>query len=292
MKIIKPLSNDNTITTTIYFPTTYGNTRFLSMEQVKEELNSNADAKGLYAQCSIYGVECPRLGAGAFDMLFEAVAEHCSDAILCLGRIYEYGVSYLKKDIETARHLYCYAYDMHNIDALHSLGFLLFQQGDTEVGLAMIKQSAELGSKGARFHLNLIGDRINDVEDIDFYDIPKEKFEYDKSIAEKGITQYGVDLSDKRAIKDALIEVLMDIGMKTYADVMNEFRRRYLRNRSAEVFKDVNFRDIFNEMINDKEIESSEVKSYGVTEDTLYILRASGNIKTTYIEFDDLDLDD
>ena len=214
------------------FPTTYGKTRFTSMDDViAQAMQDQPDALGLYAQCRLYGVGVEKWGIEAIDDMFTSAKAGCSDAILYIGRLYEQGMDFIPKDLEQAICLYKYAYSLENADALHNLGFVIFSTVPNKkaIGLAMMKLSAQFGSKGAQFHLKLLGNRIEGVEEISFYDIPKSEFEFDKNAAIDSITLYQVDLENVSEIKSALLDVLVELGAGTFSEAVTAFRMKYLR---------------------------------------------------------------
>lgn len=273
------------------FPTTYGNTRFTSMEEVKEQKDHNPDAMGLFAQCSIFGVGTEKRGEAALDGLFEAANKGCTDAILMIARLYEYGMTFIRRDVSQALNLYKYAYSLENIDALHSLGYMLFRFYDKQViGVSMMRKSAELGSRGARFQLQLLEDEITEIEELEFEDIPKKEFACDRQRAKKSLELYGVDLSSKAAIKSAMMKVMDDMKRETFSVIMNEFRYRYLRGRDMEYFSDIDFRKILESLVQDGAVEANDVKDYGVIEKTIYNSKTSTQkIKVTEMSGDEFD---
>lgn len=289
--IISPVDKVSEINATICFPVTYGKTRFDSFDVLKQKYNNKeADAIGFFAQCSLYGLECDKLGEEAFDGLFASANSDCADAILFLGRVYEYGMGYLKQDLDAAENLFKYAYSLHNIDALHSLGFLLFEKGKKEIGLSMMSESAELGSRGAKFHLGIMADRIKDVKAMDFYDIQKSEFDYDVDAVKKALTQYYIDLSNEGDIKKAIVEALYEKGLGTYYEIMNIFRAKYLRNRELDCFRSIDFKKLFDQIVKENDdVEMVETSDYAVIDDILYKHLKSGNIKSTVLELDDDD---
>lgn len=277
------------------FPILYGKTTFTSIENVKEFAEQHqADALGLYAQCRIYGVCVPKAGDTAIDDLFESAKNGCSDAILYLGRLYEQGTGFIPKDLQQAICLYKYAYSLENVDALHSLGFVLFTTVPEKkaMGLAMMKLSATLGSNGAKFHLGLLEDRTNGVEELSFYDIPMSEFDFDKSAALESVTLYKVDLSDFESIKNGLLDVLVELGMGTFSEAVTAFRMKYLRGREYDYFKDVPFEEAFDALKEDRQIEKVDVSTrnnvngIGAVEDTAY--RARFAVDSKHLHKNDL----
>lgn len=261
------------------FPAIYGKTRFLNMEQVKKmSKERHPDAVGMYAQCRLYGVGVEKYGDSVMEDLFYSAKQGCSDAILYIGRLYEQGAGFIAKDKEIALNLYKYAYSMENADALHSLGFVLLSTkfDKKKIGLAMMRQSEMLGSKGAQFHLELIKNQIKDIEEISFYDIPQSEFDFDKIAAIQAITLYDIDLQDFDAIKDGLLDVLVELGAGTYSEVVTAFRIKYLRGREFTHFRNVPFEKLFNELKESKQIDKANVSAlinpdgHGVADDTLY----------------------
>ena len=275
----------------VIFPITYGRTRFESMNDVLKKMKSNYDALGLYSQCALVGAGVEKCGDEAIDGLFESACAGCSDAILFIGRLYEKGASFIRKDGYQAVNLYKYSYSLQNIDALHSLGFALFNiYGEKEIGISMMKKSAELGSRGAKFHLDLIKDEIKDVSDLDFYDIPDIDFKFDLELAKQSIQLYDVNLYDEDELKEALLDTMNGMKPNTYSVIMNEFRKQHLRGRDLINFTDVDFRGAFTELVEDGLVEAGGVSDYGLTEDTIYISRNSTQkIKTTILKGDDWD---
>lgn len=286
------------------FPTTYGKTRFVNVDDVKQKAaQRQPDAVGLLAQCHLYGVGVSKRGA-AIDDLFESAKAGCSDAILYLGRLYEQGFGFIPKDLEQAICLYKYAYSLENTDALHNLGFVLFSTVPNKkaIGLAMMKLSAQFGSKGAQFHLNLLGDRVAGIEEMSFYDIPKSEFKFDKKAAMDSVTLYSVDIKSVSEIKSALLDVLIELGAATFSEAVTAFRMKFLRGREYELFKDVPFEAAFEELKVEKQIEKVDMSTltnpegYGATEDTLYRAKfatQSKNLVTNDLNamFADLGLD-
>lgn len=269
----------NTVMFQMSFPTIYGKTRFLSMDDLKEQAQlRRPDAIGLYAQCRMYGVGVDKCGEAAIDDIFKAAKAGCSDAVLYLGRLYEQGAGFIPRDLEQAICLYKYAYSLKNVDALHNLGFVLFSNFPSKkaIGLAMMKLSADFGSKGAQFHLTLLADRIADVEEISFYDIPEKEFKFDKKAAIDSVTLYKVDLEDLNEIKTGLLDVLVELGAGTFSEAVTAFRVKYLRCRQYEVFEGVPFEKAFEELKIEKQIEKVDMSTlanpdgYGIAEDTLY----------------------
>ncbi len=275
----------------VLFPITYGNTRFADMDEVISQKNTNPDALGFYAQCSIFGAGTAKKGSDYLDGLFTAANAKCSDAILFLGRMYEYGITFIRRDINKAVNLYRYAYSLENIDALHSLGYILYNSFDKKsIGLSMMKKSADLGSRGARFHLNLLSSQIADIEICDFEKIPQSEFAFSKSDALKSISLYDVDLTNPEEIKTAVLDIMNNMKPQTFSVIMNEFRKKHLRGRDLRHFKNVDFRGIFDSLVADGTIEAGDVKDFGITENTLYISRQSTKkIKKIVIDDDDWD---
>ena len=287
------------------FPTTYGKTRFVSMDDVKQKAaQRQPDAVGLLAQCHLYGVGVSKWGDAAIDDLFESAKAGCSDAILYLGRLYEQGAGFIPKDLEQAVCLYKYAYSLENADALHNLGFVLFSTVPNKkaIGLAMMKLSAQFGSKGAQFHLSLLGDRVTGVEEMSFYDIPKSEFKFDKNAAMDSVTLYSVDIKSVSKIKNALLDVLVELGAATFSEAVTAFRIKFLRGREYELFTDVPFEEAFEELKFEKQIEKVDMSTltnpegYGAAEDTLYRAKfatQSKNLVTNDLNamFADLGLD-
>lgn len=287
------------------FPTTYGKTRFVSMDDVKQRASQRQpDAVGLYGQCRMYGVAVDRDYEAGLDNVFESAKAGCSDAILYLGRLYEQGAGFIPKDLEQAICLYKYAYSLENADALHNLGFVLFSTVPNKkaIGLAMMKLSAQFGSKGAQFHLNLLGDRLAGVEEMSFYDIPKSEFAFDKKAAKDAVTLYQVNLESINDIKNGLLDVLVELGAGTFSETVTAFRFKFLRGREYELFEDVPFEDAFEELKSEKQIEKVDVSTltnadgHGAAEDTLYRAKfatQSKNLVTTDLNtmFADLGLD-
>lgn len=276
----------------VLFPTTYGNTRFTSMDDVESQKDSNPDALGFYSQCSIFGAGTSKKGNNALEGLFSAANEKCSDAILFLGRMYEYGMTFIRQDEKQALNLYKYAYSLENIDALHSLGYILYNFFDKKsIGLSIMKKSAELGSRGARFHLNLLSSQIEGIEICRFEDIPEAEFAFSKPEALRSISLYDVDLSNPTAIKSALLNIMNNMKPQTFSVIMNEFRMKHLRGRELFHFENVDFRGIFDSLVSDGVIEAGGVGDFGVTENTLYISRESTQkMKTTILDGDDWDI--
>lgn len=278
--------------TNVLFPTTYGKTRFENMNEVRNQVKTNPDALGLFSQCSIYGAGVKKRGSDALDGIFEAANKDCSDAVLCLGRIYEYGLDFIRRDAEMALELYKYAYSLKNIDALHSLGYAYYRFFDKkEIGISMMKKSADLGSRGARFHLDLLKDKIADIEVKKFDDIPSDCFKFDEQKVNEGITLYNIDLEDEEAISKALLEIMNGMPPQTFSVIMNEFRFKYLRGRDIAVFSNIDFRGAFDLLVEEGEIETAGISNFGITEDTLYIARQSrGKMKTIVLDDEDWDL--
>lgn len=275
----------------ILFPTTYGETRFTSMEDVISQKDSNPDALGFFSQCSIFGAGTSKKGNSSLEGLFSAANAKCSDAILFLGRMYEYGMTFIRQDVKQALNLYKYAYSLENIDALHSLGYILYNSFDKKsVGLSMMKKSAELGSRGAKFHLNLLASQIGDIEICRFEEIPESEFAFSEHEALRSISLYDVDLTNPTAIKSALLNIMNNMKPQTFSVIMNEFRMKHLRGRELFHFEDVDFRGIFDSLVSDGVIEAGGVGDFGVTESTLYISRESTQkMKTTILDGDDWD---
>lgn len=287
------------------FPTTYGKTRFASMDEViKLAKKRQSDAIGLFAQCRIYGVGTEKTGDVALDDIFASASAGCSDAILYLGRLYEEGMSFISKDLDQAICLYKYAYSLKNADALHSLGFVLFSRFPEKkaIGLSMMRLSAKFGSKGAQFHLSLIEDRTAGVENISFYDIPESEFEFDKKAAIDSITLYKVDINNIEEIKNGLLDVLVELGAGTFSEVVTEFRIKNLRSREFEYFQDVPFEKAFEMLKEEKLIETVDMSTlsnpggYGAAEDTLYRAKFTTQSKNLITHdmnamFDELGLD-
>lgn len=275
----------------VLFPTTYGNTRFVSMDDVESQKDSNPDALGFFSQCSIFGAGTSKKGNSSLEGLFSAANAKCSDAILFLGRMYEYGMTFIRRDVKQALNLYKYAYSLENIDALHSLGYILYNSFDKKsVGLSMMKKSAELGSRGAKFHLNLLASQINDIEICRFEEIPASEFAFSEHEALRSISLYDVDLTNPTAIKSALLNIMNNMKPQTFSVIMNEFRMKHLRGRELFHFEDVDFRGIFDSLVSDGVIEAGGVGDFGVTESTLYISRESTQkMKTTILDGDDWD---
>ena len=276
----------------ILFPTTYGNTRFMSMEDVESQKDSNHDALGFFSQCSIFGAGTSKKGNSSLEGLFSAANAKCSDAVLFLGRMYEYGMTFIRQDVKQALNLYKYAYSLENIDALHSLGYILYNSFDKKsIGLSMMKKSAELGSRGARFHLNLLASQIAEAEICRFEQIPESEFAFSEHEALRSISLYDVDLTNPTAIKSALLNIMNNMKPQTFSVIMNEFRMKHLRGRELFHFEDVDFRGIFDSLVSDGVIEAGGVGDFGVTENTLYISRESTQkMKTTILDGDDWDI--
>ena len=276
----------------VLFPTTYGNTRFTSMDDVESQKDSNPDALGFFSQCSIFGAGTSKKGNSSLEGLFSAANVKCSDAILFLGRMYEYGMTFIRQDAKQALNLYKYAYSLENIDALHSLGYILYNAFDKKsIGLSMIKKSAELGSRGAKFHLNLLASQIDDIEICRFEEIPQTEFAFSEHEALRSISLYDVDLENPTAIKSALLNIMNNMKPQTFSVIMNEFRMKHLRGRELFHFEDVDFRGIFDSLVSDGVIEAGGVGDFGVTENTLYISRESTQkMKTTILDGDDWDI--
>jgi TPR repeat protein len=276
----------------VLFPTTYGNTRFISMDDVKSQTDSNPDALGFFSQCSIFGAGTSKKGNNALEGLFSAANAKCSDAILFLGRMYEYGMTFIRQDVKQALNLYKYAYSLENIDALHSLGYILYNSFDKKsIGLSMMKKSAELGSRGAKFHLNLLDSQIADIEICRFEEILESEFAFSEHEALRSISLYDVDLTNPTAIKSALLNIMNNMKPQTFSVIMNEFRMKHLRGRELFHFEDVDFRCIFDSLVSDGVIEAGGVGDFGVTENTLYISRESTQkMKTTILDGDDWDI--
>lgn len=276
----------------VLFPTTYGNTRFISMDDVESQKDSNPDALGFFSQCSIFGAGTSKKGNSSLEGLFSAANAKCSDAILFLGRMYEYGMTFIRQDVKQALNLYKYAYSLENIDALHSLGYILYNAFDKKsIGLSMMKKSAELGSRGAKFHLNLLASQIDDIEICKFEEIPEAEFAFSEHEALRSISLYDVDLENPTAIKSALLNIMNNMKPQTFSVIMNEFRMKHLRGRELFHFEDVDFRGIFDSLVSDGVIEAGGVGDFGVTENTLYISRESTQkMKTTILDGDDWDI--
>lgn len=288
----KSSSKKKDTTFDVLFPTTYGNTRFTSMDDVESQKDSNPDALGFFSQCSIFGAGTSKKGNNSLEGLFSAANAKCSDAILFLGRMYEYGMTFIRQDVKQALNLYKYAYSLENIDALHSLGYILYNSFDKKsIGLSMMKKSAELGSRGAKFHLGLLASQIDDVEICSFEEIPESEFAFSEHEALRSISLYDVDLSNPTAIKSALLNIMNNMKPQTFSVIMNEFRMKHLRGRELFHFEDVDFRGIFDSLVSDGVIEAGGVGDFGITENTLYISRESTQkMKTTILDGDDWDI--
>lgn len=287
-----PSKTKENFTFDVLFPTTYGNTRFASMEEVESQIDSNPDALGFFSQCSIFGAGTSKKGNNALEGLFSAANANCSDAVLFLGRMYEYGMTFIRQDVKQALNLYKYAYSLENIDALHSLGYILYNSFDKKsIGLSMMKKSAELGSRGAKFHLNLLAPQITDIEICRFEEIPESEFAFSEHEALRSISLYDVDLTNPTAIKSALLNIMNNMKPQTFSVIMNEFRMKHLRGRELFHFEDVDFRGIFDSLVSDGVIEAGGVSDFGITESTLYISRESTQkMKTTILDGDDWDI--
>lgn len=275
----------------LVYPATYGTSTFNSFDEIIDNIDVNPDALGLYSQCSIFGLGVVKRGTLGFDGLFEAANAGSTDAVLGLGRLYEIGYDFIARDTDAALQLYKYAYSLKNIDALHSLGFILFTTfNKKEIGLAMMKKAAELGSKDASNQLEFIKDDVDNIKSIPFDCIAKSEFEYDEFVVADSLRLYNINLQDKQAVKDAMIDVMSNMKPDTYSAIMNQFRVKYLRRRKLMHFmRAVNFLAIFEELVKDGLVTAEKVNDYGVVENTLYILKNSAQkMKSTTLDWDDL----
>lgn len=270
------------------FPCVFGNTTFESVENIEEKHSKKSDNEALLALCGLYGIDEKTGGDRNIDTIFVAAKSGNSDAVLALGRMYHEGTSFVSKDIETAAELFKYAYSLGNIEALYSLGFLQYCEFDNpEMGISMMQRAASLGSNGAKFHLRILNDEIGRYKPVEFEKIDDKEFSYKKSIVSRGVTLYSINFNSKKAIKKALVEILTELGMKTYSDILHEFRARYLRGKSTFDFDQAKIKAAFQELVEEGTFETANLQDYGVIEDTLYIVRASENIVTHELDWDD-----
>lgn len=279
---------------TILFPVKYGESIFDSADGIIDQINSNPDALGFFSQCTIFGACFLKRGTLGIDGLFDAASAGSVDAILGLGRLYECGYDFLAKDIDAATTLYKYAYSLKSVDALFSLGYTLFKSLDKkEVGLAMMRKAEEQGSKTASAQLELIKDETKGVSTILFNEISAGEFEFNEMAVAKYLQLYAVDLSDKNAIKSAILDVMTDMKPETFSVIMNEFRVKYLRRRklihftNRDIAERVDFSVMFNELVEEGLVETQNVGDFGIAEDTIYSAKASTQkMKSVTLDWD------
>lgn len=274
---------------TVVFPIKYGKSTFESTDEVIDQINKNPDALGFFSQCTIYGACFLKRGTLGIDGLFEAANAGSVDAILGLGRLYECGYDFLARDIHSAITLYKYAYSLKNADALHSLGYVLFNSMDKkEIGLSMMKKAEELGSKTASIQLELNKDRIEGVSTILFDEIPKKEFEVNELEVADCLQLYAVNLSDENELKSAVLDIMTNMKPETFSVIMNEFRVKYLRRRKLMHFTDrVNFSAVFDALVNEGLVETKNVGDFGVAENTIYSAKASTQkMKSVTLDWD------
>ena len=234
--------------------------------------------------CSIFGNGVPKNVSIGVDGLFSAANAGSTDAILSLGRLYEYGYEFMRQNLDAAANLYKYAYSLKNIDALHSLGMLLFTSlGKKEVGLSMMRKAAELGSKNASVQLELIKNDTQEVDAMLFNEIPQKEFQYDEFALADHLQLYGINLDDEAAVKDAILEIMNSMPPETFSVIMNEFRTKYLRNRKFSTFhKAINFPAMFDSLVAEGLVETRKVDDFGATENTIYIAKGSTKKMTSH----------
>jgi len=277
--------------TTLAYPVKYGKSTFKSVDDIIDSMDSNPDALGLFSQCTIFGASFVKRGTLGIDGLFEAANKGSTDAILGLGRLYEVGYDFLARDVDAAQTLYKYAYSLKNIDALLSLGQILFSTfGKKEIGLSMMQRAADMGSEIAETQLELIKELAYDVSLIAFDDIPKDEFKYDELQLANYLQLYFIDLSDEEALKTAILDIMMNMKPETFSVIMNEFRVKYLRRRKLMHFTDrVNFAGIFEKLVNEGLVEARKVGDYGIAENTIYSAKASTHkMKSVTLDWDDI----
>lgn len=278
-------------TTTLVYPVTYGKSTFKTVDDIIDNIDTNPDALGLFSQCTIFGASFIKRGSLGINGLFEAANKGSTDAILGLGRLYEVGYDFLARDVEAALTLYKYAYSLKNIDALLSLGQILFSTFEKkEIGLSMMQHAADMGSEIAETQLELIKELISGVLPVAFDDIPKDEFKYDELQLANYLQLYFIDLSDKEALKTAILDIMMDMKPETFSLIMNEFRVKYLRRRKLMHFTDrVNFAGIFEELVKEGLVEARKVEDYGIAENTIYSAKASKHkMKSITLDWDDI----
>ena len=281
---IEKLKTQQHSKTNIVFPVTYGKTKFESMDDVVRQKGTNPDALGFYSHCCIFGNGVKKNVGIGVEGLFAAANAGSTDAILSLGRLYEYGYEFMRQNLDAAVTLYKYAYSLKNIDALHSLGLILFTSFDKkEIGLSMMRKAAELGSKNANIQLELIQEDTQNVDAMLFDEIPKKEFQYDEFALADHLQLYGIDLEDENAVKNAILEIMSNMPPETFSIIMNEFRTKYLRNRKFSTFhKTINFPAMFDALVADGLVETRKVDDYGATENTIYIAKGSTKKMTSH----------
>lgn len=273
----------------IAFPARFGKSVFENFDDIIKQIDTNPDALGLYSRCSIFGAGVYKAGTIGIDGLFHAADLGSIDAVLGIGQIYECGLDFFTKDYDAAVTLYKYAYSLNNIDALNSLGFILFNLFEKkEIGLSMMRKAAELGSDAACNQLELIKDRVEGISYIPFERIPKEEFEFSDADVKKHMQMYSINMSDEEAIKDAILDIMMSMKPQTFSVIMNEFRIKYLHRRKLMHFAGkVDFMAIFNSLVKDGLVETQIVNDYGVVENTIYIAKGSKHkMKSVTLDWD------
>ncbi len=277
--------------TTLAYPVTYGKSTFKSVDDIIDNMDTNPDALGLFSQCTIFGASFVKRGTLGINGLFEAANKGSTDAILGLGRLYEVGYDFLARDVNAALTLYKYAYSLKNVDALLSLGQILFSTfGKKEIGLSMMQRAADMGSEIAETQLELIKELISGVSPVAFDDIPKAEFKYDEMQLANYLQLYFIDLSDEAALKTAILDIMMNMKPETFSIIMNEFRVKYLRRRKLMHFTDrVNFAGIFDDLVKEGLVEARNVGDYGIAENTIYSAKASTHkMKSVTLDWDDI----
>lgn len=280
---------DSSLNSTMTFPVKYGESTFETEDEIIDNLFTNPDALGLFSQCSILGIHFPKRGTYGIDGLFEAANKGSIDAILGLGRLYESGFDFLAKDFEAAATLYKYAYSLNNIDALHSLGLLLFNHFEKkEIGLSMMRKADELGSKIANTQLELIKDRTANIKALLFSEIPKSEFNVDEFEVSNYMQLYFVNLTSENDLKEAILNIMCDMKPETFSVIMNEFRVKYLRKRKLMHFSDkIDFLALFDKLVAEGLVEANQVEEYGIAENTIYSAKASSKkMKTVTLDWD------